>query len=72
LTTKKRSYVDFDQTIGYPGSKSLYFECGLCGDYIPSQPKESVSCKCMNILIDVDAGRVSVKKEKLIKVFKFV
>lgn len=63
--------MTFDPAKGYPASKSIFYECGLCGDYISSQPDISVRCKCRNIVIDADAGRVSVKNEEQFKVFKF-
>ena len=71
MSNKEKIYMTFDPAIGYPGSKSIFYECGLCGDYLPSQPDRSVRCNCRNIVIDVDAGRVSVKNEKQFKVFKF-
>jgi hypothetical protein len=71
LSNKKKIYLNFEPAMGYPVSKSIFYECGLCGDYIPSQPDRSVRCKCRNIVIDADAGRVSVKNEEQFKVFKF-
>lgn len=71
MNDRKRIYMPFDPAMGYPASKSIYYECGLCGDYIPSKPDRSIRCNCRNIVIDVDAGRVSVKNEEQFKVFKF-
>ena len=71
MNNKKRSYIMFDSTEGYPASKSIYYECGLCGEYIPSRPERSLRCKCGNIIIDADAGRVSVKDGEHFKAFKF-
>jgi hypothetical protein len=41
--------------------KDLYYHCGICGAYIPSQPEDSISCKCANIIIDVEYVRLLVK-----------
>lgn len=66
---KKRIYQTFDSQKGYPAGKNLYYECAKCGDVIPSLPTDSISCKCRNIHIDVDYGRVSIKDHKFMKVF---
>ncbi len=70
----KKEYVPFDPQIsgGYPRDTTLYFECGKCGELIPSDPKESVYCKCYNIMIDVDAGRISVKRLEKMRLVRMV
>lgn len=35
----KRCYLEFDPLKGYPVGKNIYYECGICGDVIPSMPK---------------------------------
>jgi hypothetical protein len=65
-----KSYLNLDLNQGYPAGKDIFYECGQCGDVIPSQPKESLCCSCGNICIDVDAGRISVKDHSLFKVFR--
>jgi hypothetical protein len=37
-----------------PRGKDNFYRCGICEDYISSQPKNSIGCKCHNISIDVD------------------
>jgi hypothetical protein len=37
----------------YPVGERLYYRCALCGEYISSMPKESASCGCGNLSIDV-------------------
>lgn len=44
-----------------PKGRDIYYRCKLCGDIIPSQPKDNVGCKCGNVFIDVDAFRLAVK-----------
>ncbi len=65
----ERTYHSFNPKKGYPVGKSLYYECTKCGDVIPSLPKDSVSCTCRNIHIDVDYGRMAVKDDNFVKLF---
>jgi hypothetical protein len=64
-----RTYHDFDPEIGYPAGSNLFYECMRCGDVIPSVPLDSTSCKCRNVMIDTDYGRVSVQDHILVKLF---
>ena len=66
----KRKYVTFNPVSGYPAGKDLSYECSKCGDVIPSIPTDVASCSCRNIVIDTDAGRVSVKDDSQMKIFK--
>jgi len=68
LSANKR-YIFFDINNGYPASEKIFYECQKCKDILPSTPKESVICKCKNISIDVDYGRVSVKDPLQFKIF---
>jgi len=45
-------------------AKNIFFRCRKCGEMIPSQPDDSVGCKCGNIFIDVDYLRLVVKDWK--------
>lgn len=65
-----REYFEFDPKKGYPVGRDIYYECIECGSVIPSTPKDGLGCLCRNIFIDVDAGRVSVKRESQFRVFK--
>lgn len=56
-----RNYLDVDFSKGYPAGTDIRYECAVCGDTLPSMPKHSVACKCRNVIVDVDAGRVAVK-----------
>jgi hypothetical protein len=49
---EKREYRTFDHTKGYPKEKNCFYECLKCGDVIPAEPDDAVSCKCRNIGID--------------------
>jgi len=64
-----RIYRSFDPNIGYPVGKNLYYECLRCGDVLPSEPEDGTRCTCRNILIDVDAGRISIEDHALVKLF---
>ena len=64
------SEVPFDPKLGYPVGKNLYYECTECEDRIPSMPPDSIGCSCGNLFIDVDAGRVSVRRDAHIKLWR--
>jgi hypothetical protein len=57
----KKNYIPFNPSGGYPAGDEVYYECGVCGEEVPSMPKYATACKCRNIIVDVDAGRVSVR-----------
>jgi hypothetical protein len=63
-----RDGIDF--TRGYPAAEGLYYECQRCGDSIASLPRDSTHCSCRNVLIDVDAGRISIQDHAGIRVFE--
>jgi hypothetical protein len=54
-------YFSLEHSIGYPRDAAIWFECTACGGRLPSDPPTSVACKCRNIIVDVDAGRIAVK-----------
>lgn len=67
---KRRSYLNFDPVAGYPAGPDIFYECSKCGGVIPSEPKDGIGCSCRNIFIDVDAGRVSIRDDSMMKIFK--
>jgi hypothetical protein len=69
MSAKKRKYRAFDPLRGYPVGKFLFYECLRCGDVLPSSPSDSVHCTCRNIMIDVDAGRMSIQEPTEAKLF---
>jgi hypothetical protein len=56
-----RTYFPNDFSAGYPAGELIYYECTVCGISVPSMPRNAAACKCRNIIIDADAGRVAVK-----------
>ena len=66
---QNREYHIFNPQKGYPTGRNLYYECMRCGEVIPSIPNDSIICKCRNIAIDVDYGRISIKDHSLIRLF---
>lgn len=58
---ENRKYIKFDATKGYPAGERIRYECGICGVTLASMPEYSVPCKCRNIIVDAEAGRVAVK-----------
>jgi hypothetical protein len=66
---KKRSYHNFNPVNGYPAGSNLFYECLRCGEIVPSRPSDSTHCKCRNIMIDVDYGRIKIQDHAQIKLF---
>ncbi len=44
-----------------PKGEDVYYKCTLCGDLIPSLPKDNIGCKCGNVFIDIDYFRLAIK-----------
>ncbi len=62
--------IAFDWTRGYPSSKNLFYECTNCQTIVPSLPNDSTTCKCSNVSIDVDYGRVAIRDHNKIHLLK--
>lgn len=61
--------ISFNPEHGYPAAEGLFYECMTCGTMIPSLPPDSTSCRCHNISIDVDYGRLSIKNHDEARLF---
>lgn len=57
----EKKYLNIDPARGYPAGDTIRYECLVCGDTLMSIPPHAVACKCRNVIVDVDAGRVTVK-----------
>lgn len=66
---KNRNVLNFEPSNGYPAGKNIYYECLRCGSVLPSQPEDNQACSCCNVVIDVDAGRVSIRDHSQFRVF---
>ena len=67
---EKRQYVSFDPKHGSPVGDDLFDECAKCGDLLPSLPPHTIGCRCGNILIDSDAGRLSILDHSAARLFR--
>lgn len=65
-----RRYLTIQALFGYPAAADIFYECGNCGDAIPSRPANAAACTCRNIVVDADAGRVSVRDKSKFKAFR--
>jgi hypothetical protein len=65
----EKKYLDFSPSKGYPAGPDLNYECTICGCVIPSIPDDNIGCDCGNVFIDIDAGRISIKNDKEVKLF---
>lgn len=61
-----------DAARGYPAGEGVRYECARCGDVLESLPEHAVACKCRNVIVDSDAGRVSVKDAAQFRVFELI
>jgi hypothetical protein len=43
-----------------PRGKDIFYKCLKCGESVSSQPRESVECKCGNVVIDVGYHRLHI------------
>ena len=59
--------IPFWPRMGYPVGQHLFYRCKKCLDILPSKPKDSLSCKCGNLRIDIDYGRLAVDRNKTIQ-----
>ncbi len=65
-----RKYMKFDVTKGYPAGRRIRFECCLCGVTLASMPEHSAACKCRNIIVDAESGRVTAKEPNKFLVYE--
>lgn len=68
-TAKRKIYQDYNPSSGYPAGRELFYECLRCGENIPSLPSDSTHCRCRNIMIDVDYGRIKIQDHTHAKLF---
>jgi hypothetical protein len=66
----KRKYFEIDVKEGYPFGKDVFYECKICDSIINSSPENLAKCKCQNIRIDMGIGRIIVRDNSKIKIFK--
>lgn len=64
-----KKYLAFNPAEGYPVGRHIFYECLKCGTSISSTPDDSLCCSCRNVCIDIDAGRVSIKDDAMLKIF---
>lgn len=65
----KKVYIENFRIDSPPVGMNVRYECLKCGSVLNSQPRNAVSCDCYNLIVDVDAGRFSVKDPLSFKVF---
>src|SRR2546425_10227699 len=65
-----KEYIRFDPARGFPAGKELYYECGVCGELLPSLSEERASCSCENVFNDVEAGRLAIRDESKLRLVR--
>lgn len=66
----KYHYIEFDPKQGYPIGPELSYECLQCHKIVPSMPQDNIWCDCYNICVDIDAGRLAVKDDSLLRLVR--
>jgi hypothetical protein len=69
LFVTKKTYIQNFRVDSPPVGATVRYECLSCGSVLKSQPTHAVACDCYNIIVDVDAGRFSVKDPLSLRVF---
>jgi len=64
-----RQYRDFDLSKTYPAEQNLFYECSVCGNAIPSTPRNNVCCACQNIAVDVKSRRIEIRDVAKVRLF---
>lgn len=67
-----KNYLSFVPNGRLPSGKSVFIECLQCGEIVPTKPDNNTHCKCENVWLDADYGRVVIRDWNLIKVFEEV
>jgi len=65
-----RKYLPFAKKGGLPSTPNKFLECLECSDIVQLFSKENTHCKCQNIRLDADWGRVAIKDWDKIKLFE--
>ena len=53
-----------------PKGPDVHYKCKLCGDLVPSQPKDNIGCTCGNVFVDIDYLRLAVKHYSQVQVVR--
>ena len=64
-----RVYWPVNPDHGYPFGALVFYECSQCGTILRSRPRVNAGCRCGNLFIDLDYGRLSVTDESQLRIF---
>jgi len=64
-----RQYLKL-QSGSYPVGDELYYECYSCGDALPSLSPSGTKCRCGNFSVSQGTGRILIRNEAKIRVFR--
>jgi len=64
-----RQYLKL-QSGSYPVGDNLYYECYSCGDALPSLSPSGTKCRCGNFSVSQGTGRILIRDEAKIRVFR--
>jgi hypothetical protein len=67
-----KNYLSFVPKGTLPTGPNVFLECLQCGEIIPLSLEKNTRCKCQNIRLDAQAGRIAIRDWSAIKLFQEV
>lgn len=62
--------TQFNPQASNPIGPGIFYECRSCGDRLDSGASHAIACRCRNLILDIDAGRISVKNPSVVFVIQ--
>lgn len=69
MKTKSRA---FDPSSSNSFGRGIYYVCERCNSKLDSSGEHAVACKCCNLILDIDAGRISAKQPECVEIVEEV
>ena len=64
-----RKQLSFTPRGGLPIGADKFLECLECGETVPLSGERNTHCKCQNIGVDADYGRVAIRDWDRVNLF---
>lgn len=65
-----KKYLSFVPNGSLPFGSNVFLECLQCGEIVPLSLEKNTRCKCQNIRLDAEYGRVAIRDWSAIKLFQ--
>ncbi len=70
ISAPRKLPIAFDPKRSWPRKDGYYYECMICQDTISGMVPTYVRCRCRNLSIDPEAGRMGAREESKIRLFE--